>query len=159
MGASGYLTAAALASEAHSTLQGMLESRGLFLVRKLHLIIFCVVLALKGGGTNFILRGSCKCLLLLVSVVECLCFTVVHGVNCRHWRKQVCVKRLCLHMILKSSLSALHWHICCIHYRLLNSHCRKETHIIALVIIAEKKNEQFVNFLSHIYFPVWLCIC
>lgn len=49
-GAPGYLAAVTLVSEAYTTLQGILETCWAFLVTKLHLIIFCVVLVLKGGG-------------------------------------------------------------------------------------------------------------
>lgn len=44
----------------------------------------CVVLVLKGDGGNCILKGFCKWLLVLFSVVEYLRFTVVvHSESCR----------------------------------------------------------------------------
>lgn len=157
VGPPGYLRAVALVSEAYSTLQGIWEIHQAFIVRKRYLIVFCAVLVLKGGGGNRILRGSCKCLLVLVSVVESLRSTELHSENCRRWRKQICVESLCLHVILNSTPCSPH--IYCTHCRPLNSHCRKEACTIVLLITAGSKISICKFPVAHFFFLLYhICV-
>lgn len=112
-----------------------------------------IVLVLKGGD-----RNCYKRLLQMRIGIGFCCGGLVFPCSAQ-WELQAlkeadfCQKTVSAHNFEQHSVCSPH--IYCIHYRLLNSHHRKETCTIVLLVITESKNKLFpVMLLSSLFYSV-----